>query len=80
MERDTNKEQQERSRRGTVSLERPEVEDAWAGEDQDWEHDSAVRAESRQMLSFFRGLFLSLLLGALVWGLVAFALYYAFFA
>ncbi|HYY76260.1 MAG TPA: hypothetical protein VE644_08080 [Gaiellaceae bacterium] len=82
MERGRNREQHERlpQNAGAVGERAPEAEDAWAGEDQAWEHDEAGAAEAGRAIAFFRGLLVSLLLGGLVWALVGLAVYYFFFA
>ena len=80
MERGRNREQQERlpQEAGAVDERTPEADDAWAGEDHAWDQEEA--AEARKAVSFFRGLFLSLLLAGLAWALVGFLVYYLFFA
>ena len=82
MERGRNREQKERLPREAAALDErtPEADDAWAGEDHAWDQEEAGSAEARQTVSFFRGLFLSLLLGGLAWALVGLLVYYLFFA
>ncbi len=82
MERGRNREQQERlpQEAGALDERTPEADDAWAGEDHAWEHDETGSAEAGTAVSFFRGLFLSLLLGGLAWALVGLVVYYLFFA
>jgi hypothetical protein len=79
MERGRNREQHERLPRDAGALDErtPEADDAWAGEDHAWDQEEA---EARKAVSFFRGLFLSLLLGGLAWALVGLVVYFLFFA
>jgi hypothetical protein len=81
MERGRNREQQERlpQEAGALDERTPEADDAWAGEDHAWDEEAGA-AEARKTVSFFRGLFLSLLLGGLAWALVGLLVYYLFFA
>ncbi len=82
MERGWNREQQERlpEEAGSFGERAPEADDAWAGEDHAWDQEEAGSAEARKAVSFFRGLFLSLLVGGLAWALVGLLIYYLFFA